>query len=259
MPGVDPINNLDTWPLPGLEKFVAKCREQGVKEINLTGSDTDPLLYRHLDKLCAYLRESIPGLRLGVRTNGVLVRNGGYTHPAWHLFDKASISITTFDPELYVKTMGRGTPPELESIMNVSGHLDLKVNLVLCPEILTVDLVRTLIKLSGYGFKRVNLREPYGQPHIGDPLAAMGWDADGEIFGMPQYVVGSDTVVTYWDVHYVEVESVNLYANGNVSETYPVSEGHDPTVGKVLDQSNFKNSGRQSDQWQTKRRLRVVA
>lgn len=251
MPGVDPINNLDTWPLPGLDRFVQECKRAEVREVNLTGSDTDPLLYQHLPQLCAYLRDALPGIRLGIRTNGILVKHRGQPHSAWPLFDKASISITSFDGDLYRKTMGRGTPPDLAEILNQSEGLDIKVNVVLCPETVeSGDLWKTLTILAGYGVKRVNLREPYGQPRIGDPLADRlpKW---GEIFGMPQYQIG-DTVITYWDVHYVEVESVNLYANGLVSTTYPVSLGHDPTVGKVLDQTNFKASGRQASQWNFK-------
>lgn len=64
-------------------------------------------------------------------------------------------------------------------------------------------------------------------------------------------------LVTYWDVHYVEVESVNLYANGLVSETYPVTAGHHPT-GFVLDQSHF-GVGRQSEQWKKKVKLSLIS
>lgn len=257
MPGVDPINNLDTWPLPGLAEFIENCNRQGVKEVNFTGSDTDPLLYNHLPELISALREGIPGVRIGIRTNGVRIRKDGNLHPAWALLDKASISITSFDPEIYRKTMGRGSPPDLEEILNLSGHLDIKVNVVLCPEnVHSGDLFPTLVRLEGYGIKRVNLREPYGQPRMGDPLARVLVQT-GEIFGMPQYAM-REMVVTYWDVHFVEVESINLYANGLVSVTYPVSRGHDPSVGKVLDQSNFENSGRQNEQWKHKRRLEVI-
>jgi hypothetical protein len=106
------------------------------------------------------------------------------------------------------------------------------------------------------GFKKVNIREPYGQTHIGDPLAGTQFARAGTIYGMPIYnVYGMQ--VTYWDVHYVEVESVNLYANGNVSVTYPVTKGHDPVLGTVFDQSNF-SQGRQFDQWKNKRKLNVL-
>jgi len=261
MPGLEAIDNLDTWPLPGMDEFLASCKTHGVKEINLTGSDTDPLLYRHLPKLCSFLRQEIPDVVLGIRTNGVLA----IARPdLWALFDKGSISITTFDQELYVKTMGSGHPPDLRAILALPGELSkhLKINVVLCPETLSdghnSDLVKTLDILNSKGIRKVNLREPYGQPHIGDPLEALDYVKTGDRLGMPFYQFGTMDVM-YWDVHYVEVESVNLYANGNVSETYPVTAGHDPVLGKVVDQSHFNGSGRQFEQWRNKRKLLVLA
>lgn len=65
--------------------------------------------------------------------------------------------------------------------------------------------------------------------------------------------------IAYWDVHYVEVESVNLYANGVVSEDYPVTRGHDPIYGNVKDQGNYLKSGRQQEQWlSAKKKLNVL-
>jgi len=254
MPGLDTIDNLDTWPLPGMEQFLASCRSHGVKDINITGSDTDPLLFKHLPELCSLLREEIPGAVLGLRTNGVLA----LARPElWGLFDKGSVSITSFDDEIYIKTMGNGRPPDLKEILMLPGSIskNLKINIVLCPENASPDLFITLGKLANLGIQHVNIREPYGQPHIGNPLELL--KPEGIRLGMPFYnIFGVD--VMYWDIHYVEVESVNLYANGKLSETYPVSLGHDPAVGKVEDQGHFSVSGRQFEQWTNKRKLIVL-
>lgn len=265
MMGLDPINNLDTWPLAGLDKFVAKCKEKGVKEVNLTGSDTDPMMYVHLEALCEHLRAEIPGVKIGVRTNGVLTLRRSNV---WELFNKVSISITSFDPELYRKTMGLGAPPDIESILAASSEevqTSFKVNVVLCPETLTTpgegydsDFFRTLHVLKLMNIPRINVREPYGQPHIGDPMAdVFGWTSERDVFGMPSYRIGPVTWATYWDVHYVEVESINLYANGVVSETYPVTKGYHPKLGKVEGQEHFDMSGRQQVQWVKTPKIRL--
>lgn len=259
MPGLDPVNNLDTWPLKAMDEFLAKCREHNVTEINLTGSDTDPLMYRHLPELTAFLREQIPGAVLGIRTNGVLEDR----NPAMlDLFDKGSISVTSFNQAIYKKTMGRGYPPDIEGFRERHPKFRVKGNVVLCPETVLrdnkgfSDLDATLEHFAFNGFKKVNIREPYGQTHIGDPLKGTQFEQIGTIYAMPIYnVYGMQ--VTYWDVHYVEVESVNLYANGNVSVTYPVTLGHDPVLGTVFDQSKF-SQGRQYDQWKNKRKLTVL-
>lgn len=241
MMALDPLNNLDVWPMVNLPRFIADCRANNVREVNLTGSNTDPLLYQHHAELCATLRAELPDCKLGLRTNGALAAQ---RPDVWRLYDKASVSVTSLNPELYRATMGQGEPPNIAAILALKPEMPVKVNVVLCPETVTGgDITRTLDVLADAGVRVVNLREPYGQPHIGTPLE----NPIGERLGMPRYDWrGMD--VTYWDVHYVEVESVNLYANGVVSETYPITRGHAPN-GRVLGQEHWKTSGRQHAQW----------
>lgn len=240
MMALDPLNNLDTWPFRGWEQFLNKCRDKNVRDINLTGSNTDPLLYKHHYELTSRLRQEIEKVRIGIRSNGGLALK---QPEVWKLYDKASISITSLNPQIYKKTMGSGRPPDVQKIMALKPEMPLKINIVLCPETMSGDVYRTMDNLSKLGIRTINLREPYGQPHLGSPLK----DHSGERLGMPIYnYKGMD--VTYWDVHYVEVESVNLYANGVVSETYPVTKGHSPT-GQVLGQENWLKSGRVVKQW----------
>lgn len=241
MMALDPLDNLGVWPLRSFSRFVADCRARNVREVNLTGSNTDPLLYRHHSELHAALRAELPGSVVGMRTNGALATQ----HPeVWRLYDKASVSVTSLNPELYRATMGHGSPPDIAAILALKPGMPVKLNVVLCPEtVRSGDILRTLDALADAGVRTVNLREPYGQPHIGTPLT----NPVGERFGMPRYAWrGMD--VTYWDVHYVEVESVNLYANGTVSETYPITRGHAPD-GTVLGQEHWEASGRHTRQW----------
>lgn len=180
---------------------------------------------------------------MGIRTNGVLALQ---RPEIIKLDDKGSITVCSLNPDIYIKMMGKGTPPNIEKIKRLteeSGWSDLKANIVLGPENIDGDWLSTVKTLAQYGFKKINLREPYGQPHIGNPIKTT--------LGMPTYDIDG-CQVTYWDVHYVEVESVNLYANGIVSETYPITQGHHPT-GSVKDQSNF-SGGRVQDQWLTLRK-----
>ena len=240
MMDLDTYDVLKTWPLPNIDEFTTQLRKRPVKEICLTGSNTDPLLYHFHKQLTAYLRKEFPNTDLAIRTNG-----DAYTKEVFSLYDKASLSICSFNESIYKKMMGRGKPPDIIRIITENPNLNLKVNVVLGPENIGMDLMKTLTYLSLLGIKRVNLREPYGQPHIGDPLTHL--PIHKEVFGMPCHLVG-DTEVTYWDVHFVEVESVNLYASGRVSETYPVTLGHS-VKGEVHDQGFFPESGRVRKQW----------
>ena len=246
MDGLDGINNLDAWPLKNIDEFASECCDHDVNEVNVTGSNTDPFLYRHTEELRTYLSQAIGELVFGVRTNGVRVLQ---KPEIWEQYDKGSISVTSLDPDIYRATMGSGRPPDLRRIRELDPEKPVKINAVLCPETMEdKDLLRTIGQVAQSGYDKVNVREPYGQPHIGDPFRAWGIEQNGERLGMPTYNIdGVD--VTYWDVHYVEVESINLYASGVVSRTYPITAGYDPEHGSVLDQSNFTESGRVYDQW----------
>jgi hypothetical protein len=247
---LDPYNNLNKFPLDGLEEFVKQCLIHGVRDINLTGTNTDPLLYRHPTQLKDYLLERIPGLVLGCRTNGIAARSHW---ERWRIFDKASISIPSFNPDIYKQIMG--VPLDIR-IQDFAPIERIKINVVLCPETCPkphensfqaryADIFTTVEYLSIFPI-RVNLREPYGQPHIGDPLKGV-YVRVQDVLGNPTYLVGK-ALVTYWDVHYTEVESVNLYASGRVSLTYPITKGC-ADDGTVLGQENFITSGRIREQW----------
>lgn len=254
MMALDHINSLEK-ELVGtreLEMFLRKCDEAGVKQINLTGSNTDPLLYKYLEDLVVHLnaRDYI----VGIRTNGVAWDR--VTDAVRLLVDKWSFSLTSVIPKTYKKTMGMGEPPNLRAIVkSLQSKADVKINMVLCPENANEHELNAMIATaSAAGIHRINIREPYGQPHIGNPFRINLGGLSGvqrleDHKGMPVYYHQYfDVELMYWDVHYVEVDSVNLYMNGRISTDYAVSKGHSES-GEVKDQSHFKQSGRIREQW----------
>lgn len=241
---LDGKNTLDAWPLPGIDAFLVECANRGVGSVFLTGTNTDPMLYRHHERLVQCIKASLPGALVGIRTNAAL-----QDKDVLGSYDSISISVTSLDARIYARTMGSGKPPDIASILRRHPRADVKANIVLCPEtVYSGDILRTLKGLAAAGIKRVNLREPYGQPHIGDPLADSGdIERVGTVYGMPEYSFRGMSVV-YWDVHYVHVESVNLYATGRASVDYPITRGHSDS-GEVLGQEKFTKSGRLRLQW----------
>ncbi len=254
MMDLDSENNLSEWPLKGIDRFVEKCLEHNVRDIFLTGTNTDPLLYRHTYSLKEFLRKAIAGSRLGIRTNAAKF---GSQISDFHMFDMGSITICSFDPFIYRKMMGSGFPPDIENIVYLCRESygwtePPKVNVVLGPENtgLTLrasgDILNTIFRCKFAGVKRINLREPYGQPHVGNPLESFSDYRIDDVYGQPTYDI-CGVHVTYWDVHYCEIETVNLYANGRVSVDYPITRGYSDS-GDVKDQSNFTH-GRHREQW----------
>jgi hypothetical protein len=239
MMALDSQNNLDRMP-DNLDAFLDECSRREVQEICVTGTNTDPLLYKHTRQLTSYLRERMGQVPLAIRTNGV-----SYNRMDFGAYDKASLTICSFQEEINRKMMG-GVGCNLPRILEENPLMDIKVNVILGPENAEKDVWRTLDHLAYHGVRRANLREPYGQPHVGNPFAKIGAVRQKTVLGMPAYFWGG-LEVTYWDVHYVEVESVNLYANGRISITYPITKGHDPK-GEVFPQTFFPG-GRIHEQW----------
>lgn len=239
MMALDSYNTLDTFPLKNIDEFLLECYKRKINEINMTGTNTDPMLYKHTGKLRGYIREQIPDLIFGIRTNAVKK-----DYDLFRFYDKGSITICSLNEEIYKEMMGLGKPPDLDFLLRATRHwIDRKINIVLGPENVEEDIFNTIDILSNKGIDKINLREPYGQPHVGNPISR---PKEQDVLGNPGYWF-KDTLVTYWDVHYTEVESVNLYANGNVSTDYPITRGHHKN-GEVKDQSNFEH-GRQVEQW----------
>lgn len=239
MMAVDGYNNLAKIP-DNLGQFMGECKSHNVQEICVTGTNTDPLLYRCTAELLGTLRTHFACTPFAVRTNGI-----AYNKQVFGLYAKASVSVCSFDRSVNNQMMG-GDPPDLKRILEENPLMDIKVNVVLGPENAGSDLWRTMDVCAYLGVRRVNLREPYGQPHVGDPMPYTGCLKVKDTLGMPTYNWGG-VEITYWDVHYVEVESVNLYANGRVSITYPITKGYDPS-GEVLPQYRFLG-GRVHEQW----------
>ena len=91
-------SNLDAWPLAGLDRFLAALARSGTREVSLTGTDTEPLLYRHPHALVRALRTALPDVRLSLHTNGVLVLD---RLDVVHLFDRVCVSMPSFEPATF--------------------------------------------------------------------------------------------------------------------------------------------------------------
>lgn len=245
MPGQDPHNNLSIIPF-NLDLFIDECLLHEVNEVNLTGTNTDPMLHDKLPEIIEYIRNRMPNVVIGLRTNGAIIDS------RLSLFDKMSVSVTTFDSTLYKKTMGYGEPPDIKKILFLMNNKKVKLNIVQCPEVSVVD---TILAATSLGIKYINIREPYGQPRIGSPFADYDFlytlsplRFGPNVYGMQSIILDDDVSIVYWDVHEVGVKSVNLYADGNISSSYSVTLGHSKKYGKVLPQRHFRR-GRQYPQW----------
>src|SRR5271157_4333681 len=143
MMALDQENNLKRIPT-NIGKFLRECMERKVVEICMTGTNTDPLLYTRTFELLDYIRYILPGMPLAIRTNGI-----AYDRNTFGSYDKASITVCSFNDEINQKMMG-GKPPKLGMILENHPLMDIKVNVVLGPENVEKDIFDTLEICSFY-------------------------------------------------------------------------------------------------------------
>lgn len=238
MMNLDQLNNLSEWPLKGIEGFVSSCNIKSITEVNLTGTNTDPCLYNFIPELKTYLKQNMDLKIFGIRTNGSVELD-------WKLFDQISLSIHGVSPFVYKKMMGKGELPNIKKIV-LNSSCPVRVNFLLSPFNLC-DLTNSLKHFKESGVESVNLREPYGMPFVGNPFANLY--PDGFLYDMPYYNIDGLKVV-YWDVNFCGVDSINLYADGHISESYPITKGCVPNdKGFVLPPEFSGDHLRKNQQW----------
>lgn len=214
IPGVARMpSNLARFPLRGLEDFCATMAREQVRELSITGTDTDPMLYRHHETLVSYLRGTLPAIRLSLHTNGVLV----VRHPRiFNLYDRATISLPSFHPGTCEAMTGSSAVLDLRSILSLA-RIPVKVSTLIAPENAS-ELDAIIARCRSLGVRRLVLRRlwqggpdwtPRGVPparwYAGNPV----YDLDG-------------LEVTVWDFHRARLRCLNLYADGSIRDEYDI-------------------------------------
>ncbi len=205
-------NNLNDYPPPGWAEFTALIQRYAITEIILTGTNTDPQLYRHEERLLSWIREKLPHAHISLHTNGQLALD---KMDALNRYDRATISFPSFDTQTFFEMTGVRRMPDLAEIVR-RARIPIKISCVLTRH--NVDQVPDLLtRCQRIGIRRVALRECYGNPVPWRPPAAMR--PVGEYRGNPVYDYHG-LQVTYWRFEHSACTSLNLFADGSISSEY---------------------------------------
>jgi molybdenum cofactor biosynthesis enzyme MoaA len=219
-------DNLALYPPRNLDRFLSLIREHRVRQVILTGTNTDPQLYRHEGRLLAHLRRALPaGTALSLHTNGRLALGkmalvNGY--------NRVAISIPSFDPDVYERMMGVPGVPDLAAILG-RATVPVKVSCVVTDDN-RGDVPRFLEECCCLGVRRLVLRKLMGEQRSWDSLIRLG--EIGLAFratyrGNPVFAWG-DMEVTLWDFGRTESRSLNLFSSGRISTAYLLTEALAP-------------------------------
>ena len=214
-----------------LDKFLLFCKRNNIKNIYITGQNTDPLLYQYLKELIEFLQKDME-FSVGVRTNGLLAaglldvlnlckRTVGYT-------------IHSFNKESYKKITGIEIFPDWKYILSntKNSRVSIVVNRYNFEELL--DLIKFAASFDNV--KYIQLRRVSTDTRkdllrldaelfekIAESFKKMGESrnfAGAEIISL----FGKDVVL--WRTVKTRANSFNYYTDGIFTDEYFIIEGY---------------------------------
>ncbi|MCP4536282.1 MAG: radical SAM protein [Chloroflexi bacterium] len=210
--------NLDEFPLRNLNTFVELLRRHHVRQIVLTGTSTDPQLYRHEARLIHWLRGQMPQVQISLHTNGQLALD---KMDVLNLYDRVSLSFPSFDPDTYEQMTGSRRVPDLAAIVRAARIL-IKVSYIVNEHNMG-QIDDFMIRCHEIGIRRLVFRQLYGDLRQWNILPAL--TPTGTYRGNPVYDYDS-MEITYWNFFHMSSTSLNLFANGTISDQYLLTKAN---------------------------------
>jgi len=209
-------SNLHVHPLAGLQAFETILRDAGIRQVSVTGIDTEPMLYRHTQALVDHLRDQVPGVQLSLHTNGTRVLADLATV---HAYDRVAISVPSLEPATCRAMTGSARVLDLATIRR-RVRIPIKLS-VLMTEHNRRELPSLLQSIRTLGYQRVVLRRRYGEANPFNPLSALR--PVRSFGGNPVYDLDG-LEVTVWDFDNTHLPCVNLFPDGTARGGYLLKE-----------------------------------
>jgi MoaA/NifB/PqqE/SkfB family radical SAM enzyme len=210
-------DNLNLYPPRNLDQFVELIRSCAVQQVVLSGTNTDPQLYRYEQRLVGHLRTVLPGVQLSLHTNGRLALK---KMEILNLYDRVAVSLPSFDPAIYRKMMGVPGVPDLAEILR-QAQVPVKVSCVVTDDN-TAGIPAFLEGCQALGIRRVVVRKLYGEKRSWPvllPYFRKYLHRRGDFLGNPVYDFDG-MQVTLWDFERAQAASINLFSSGAISTEY---------------------------------------
>lgn len=218
---IDPLlrsPNLNDFPPRNLEVFIEQIQQHAIRQVVFTGTNTDPQLYRHEERLLEYLRRRLHhDTRFSLHTNGRLAQR---KIAIFNQYDRVCLSFPSFNPSTYQRMMGVPHPPNLEAILR-QARRPVKIS-CLVTEANIHEIGAFLARCAQLGIQRLVLRKLYGSQQSWDTLLDLcqpGLHFQSYYRGNPVYKYAG-MEVTLWDFDQTGSASLNLFSSGKISAQY---------------------------------------
>jgi len=208
------------------DTFIEQCKQAGIKNLYVTGQNTDSLIYKHLDELIDTM-QNVHGFDVGIRTNGYLAprlfptirkcrRSVGY-------------SIHSMDSEVNWTIMKRKDIPDWKTIIPSSGNrvrVQIVVNEHNEKEVLPIIEYASQFPNVGYiQVRRISTDHRYNQLSK-DQIVFEKFPRMEDFYQAPQYNMFGKKVC-WWATVLTSIGSYNYYTDGSINKDYFVIEGYE--------------------------------
>ena len=214
------------------EQFLARCQQEQVRKLFLTGQTADGLQYKFLDELIDALQGR--GFEVGVRTNGYLAKKK--LAAIQRMNGEIGYSIHTIRPETNHRIMGRKDLPDWETIIPASGS-NVRVAIVLNRYNIGEfdEIVKYITKFPNVRYIQVRrISTDTRLPLLQEDMEvfenfytqfAVTHEQDGKYFNAQRFQVNGKELV-FWRTVETSVNSLNYFTDGTISDEYFIVEGY---------------------------------
>jgi len=208
--------NLDSFPPKNIDELIEIVNQYNIPDLAFTGTNVDPQMYKHEKDLIEYCRENLTSdTKLSLHTNGILAVE---KMDLFNSYDKASVSLHSYNPETYLKMTRTGKMPDIEKIVEQS-KVPLKLSMLIT-KVNMYEIPDYIDKSAELGIKRIVVRKLKNREHE-FPLEKIQPFADKEpvkhIFGWPVYdIQGIETTIC--DFTICTAKGIFLFSDGRLEE-----------------------------------------
>ena len=208
-------NNLRKENLENLNEFISAMKDSKTSKIILTGTRTDPQLYKYEESLLNQLRSNLPNIHISLHTNGLLAIPKMKT---FRMYDSCTISINSFQPRTYSKLHGVKQMPNLKDILKQAPNVPIKLSCVLTED--NIHQVGEYLQIAkDLGIKRIALRHLYGDERRW-PIEAFQNKTPIKYHQSNPVYDFDGLQVTHWIFDKTSGRSLNLFSDGTLSDEY---------------------------------------
>jgi molybdenum cofactor biosynthesis enzyme MoaA len=212
--------------------FLAKCQTAGIKNLYITGQNTDALVYKYLHELIAYLQDTW-GFDVGIRTNGYLAHR--YLETMSLCRRSVGLSIHSLNPDTNWTIMRRRDIPDWDSIIPAVKNVRVSIVLNRYNRAEFWALLQYISKFPSVKYIQVrrvctDTREEYliddakaydqTFTEVADNHPVTGYFYSAEMFRL--YNID----VCFWRTMKTTIDSFNYYTDGTINDEYFVIEGY---------------------------------